>query len=268
MIIDSHVHLSIYEGQAISLQKALDKLLEEMKKNNVEQAIIIPDNIENDPKIADLDTAISLIKGKSNLFLLGSPQIIQRGSSEVEKYKKLFVEGKIKGIKFFPGHDPYYPIDERCLPYFEICQNLNIPVVFHTGENSNNPELSKYNDPKYIVEVAKKYSNLKVVITHYYWPKIEYCYEITKNTPNIYFELAGTADEEVLEKSGGIEKMKEVLLKTIADRPDQVIFGTDYPMCKIESHIELVKSLNLSQDEKNKIFSTNAIKLYKLPKLL
>lgn len=268
MIIDAHVHLSIYEGQASSLQEALEKLLEEMKQNNVDYAIIIPDNIENNPKIADLDTAIALIKGKSNLFLLGSPQIIQRGSSEVDKYKELFIQGIIKGIKFFPGHDPYYPTDERCLPYFEMCQSLDIPVVFHTGENSNNPELSKYNDPKYIVEVAKKYSNLKVVITHYYWPKIEYCYEITKNTPNIYFELAGTADEEVLEKSGGIEKMKEVLLKTITDRPDQVIFGTDYPMCKIESHIELVKSLNLSQDEKNKIFSTNAIKLYKLPKLL
>ncbi|MDO8571040.1 MAG: amidohydrolase family protein [Candidatus Daviesbacteria bacterium] len=264
MIIDSHVHLSIYEKQAISLQDALDELLEEMRRNNVSYAIIIPDNIENDAKIADLDSAISLIKGKNNLFLLGSPQIIQRGSSEANRYKKLFIQGTIKGIKFFPGHDPYYPTDERCLSYFEMCQNLGIPVIFHTGENSNNPELSKYNDPKYIVEVAKKYPNLKVVITHYYWPRIEYCYEVTKNILNIYFELAGTADDEVLEKSGGIEKMREVLLKTVKDRPDQVIFGTDYPMCSIKKHIELVRSLNLSEDIKEKVFSGNAINLYKL----
>lgn len=265
MIIDSHVHLSIYEGQTTSLQKALDKLLEEIKQNNVDYAIIIPDNIENDPKIADLDTAISFIKEKNNLFLLGSPQIIQRGSSEVDKYRQLLVSGTIKGLKFFPGHDPYYPTDERCLPYYEMCQSLDVPVIFHTGENSNNPELSKYNDPKYIVDVAQKYHNLKVVITHYYWPKIEYCYEITKNIPNIYFELAGTADREVLEKSGGMEKMKEVLLKTIKDRSDQVIFGTDYPMCSIKKHIELVQSLDLSEDIKEKVFSGNAINLYKLP---
>lgn len=265
MIIDSHVHLSIYEGQATSLQDALEKLLEQMKQNNIDYAIIIPDNIENDPKIADLDTAITFTKEKNNLFLLGSPQIIQRGSSEINKYKELLVQGTIKGLKFFPGHDPYYPTDERCLPYYEMCQILNVPVVFHTGENSNNPELSKYNDPKYIVEVAKKYPNLKVVITHYYWPKIEYCYEITKNISNIYFELAGTADDEVLEKSGGIEKMREVLLKTIKDRPNQVIFGTDYPMCIIKEHIELVRSLNLSEYIKEKVFSGNAINLYKLP---
>lgn len=159
MIIDSHVHLSIYQERTTSLEDALKKLLEEMDKNNVDYAIIIPDNIENDPKIADLDTAIELIKGNNNLFLLGSPQIIQRGSSEVDKYSELLTRGIIKGLKFFPRHDPYYPIDERCLPYYEMCQNLNIPVVFHTGENSDDPETAEYNDPKYIEESSiKNYS--------------------------------------------------------------------------------------------------------------
>jgi len=263
MIIDTHVHLSIYQEQAASLKEALKKLLEEMDANQIDYAIIIPDNIENDPKIADLSIAIDLISGKNNLFLLGSPQIMQ-GSSEVDKYRELVTQGIIKGVKFFPGHDPYYPTDERCLLYYEMCQSLNVPAVFHTGENSNNPKTAKYNDPKYIVEVAGKYPNLKIVITHYYWPKIEYCYEVTKNVPNIYFELAGTADEEVLEKSGGIEKMREVLLKTIQGRSSKVVFGTDYPMCNVRSHIELVKSLNLSQEIESKIFSGNAINLYKL----
>lgn len=143
VIIDSHVHLSIYEKQAASLEDALEKLLQEMDKNQVGYATIIPDNIENDPKIADLNTAIKLTKDKNNLFLLGSPQIIQRGSSEVDEYKELLKQGTIRGLKFFPGHDPYYPIDERCLPYYELCQSLDIPVIFHTGENSNNQEANE-----------------------------------------------------------------------------------------------------------------------------
>lgn len=109
-----------------------------------------------------------------------------------------------------------------------------------------------------------RYPRLKVIITHYFWPKIDYCYEVTKDVPNIYFELAGTADDEVLEKSGGIEKMKAVLLKTINDRPNQVIFGTDWPMCNIEKHIELVKSLNLTEAIERNILSENAKKVYKL----
>ncbi len=185
MIIDSHVHISIYNDNTSSLEGAFDLLLEEMEKNGINSAIIIPDNIEGSDSIADLDKAIELIGDRKNLFLLGSPQIIQRGLSELEKYRKLLAEGKIKGIKLFPGHDPYYPTDERCLPYYEICQNLDVPVLFHTGENSSDSDCAKWNDPKHIVEVAKKYPKLKVIITQNYWPKLHYCYEINKDVRNI-----------------------------------------------------------------------------------
>ncbi len=263
-MIDSHIHISIYNKNAVSLEDAFDLFLKEMEKNRIGLAIIIPDNIKGSNSIADLNKAIELIGERKNLFLLGSPQIIQRGSSELEKYKKLLEEGKIKGLKFFPGHDPYYPIDERCLPYYELCEKLDVPVLFHTGENSGDSKCAKWNDPKYIIEIAKKYPKLKVIITHYYWPKIDYCYEITKDVPNIYFETAAMADDEVVEKSGGIEKIREVLKKTIADRPNKVIFGTDWPMCKIEKHVELVRSLVLNKNIEEKIFSKNAIEIYKI----
>ncbi|MBE3086777.1 MAG: hypothetical protein IMZ64_11235, partial [Bacteroidetes bacterium] len=125
-----------------------------MAKNGVGYAIIIPDNIEHLTDIADLEKAIELTKGYKEFFLLGSPQIIQRGSSEVRKYKELLEEGVVKGIKFFPGHDPYNPADERCLPYYDLLQELDCPVVFHTGDISSDPNIKDplfYNDPKYIV---------------------------------------------------------------------------------------------------------------------
>ncbi len=264
MIIDSHVHISLYNSIAKNLKEAFTLFLEEMEKNDLSAAIIIPDNIENSEGIADLERAAGLIGDHRNLFLLGSPQIIQRGSGELNKYKELLEKGKIKGIKFFPGHDPHYPTDDRCLPYYELCQKMNVPVLFHTGENSGDSECAKWNDPQYIVQVAKKYPNLKVIITHYYWPKLDYCYEITKNIPNIYFELAALADEEVVEKSGGMEKVKKILKKTISDRPNNIIFGTDWPMCKIENHIKLVKSLELKKDIEEKIFWKNSTNVYKI----
>jgi uncharacterized protein len=265
MKIDSHVHISVYENNAKNLEEAFELLLSDMRENQIDYAMVIPDNVENSPKIADLYKAIELTKDHDNIFLLGSPQIIQRGSSEIEKYQDLLKKGSIKGIKFYLGHESYFPTDERCLPYYELCQELDAPVLFHTGENSNDSKTAKWNDPKYIVEVAKQYPKLKVIITHYYWPKLEYCYEITKNSPNIYFETAGLADREVIEKSGGIEKVREILTKTINDRPDQALFGSDWPMGKIEDHVKLIESLGISQALKEKVFSKNAIKTYKLP---
>lgn len=265
MKIDSHIHISIFENSAKNLEEAFASLLKNLKKNEVDFAIVIPDNIENSPNVADLDKAMSLINGNKKFFLLGSPQIIQRGSSEVAKYEKLIKKGIVKGIKLFPGHDPYYPTDERCRPYYKLCENLGVPILFHTGENYGDSECAKWNDPKYIVEIAGSYPKLKIIIAHYYWPKIDYCYETTKGVPNIYFDIAAMADDEVVEKSRGMEKIRNILKKTINDGENKVIFGTDWPMCKTQSHIDLIKSLDLEADIEDKIFYKNAIKLYKLP---
>ncbi len=264
MIIDAHVHILLYRDNAISLREAFDLFLREMESYGIGAAIIIPDNIEGSENIADLEKAIELIGERKNLFLLGSPQIIQRGSSELAKYKTLLESGKIKGIKFFPGHDPYFPTDERCLPYYELCEQSDVPVLFHTGENSDDSECAKWSDPRHIGEIARRFPRLKVIITHYYWPQVDYCYEMTKDIPNIYFETAAMADAEVIEKSGGAEKIGEVLRKTFRDRPDKLIFGTDWPMCDIGEHIDLIKSFGLSEADEALVFCENAKKVYKL----
>jgi len=171
MRIDAHVHISIFQDNAKNLEESFVLLKKNMVDNQIDYVIVIPDNVKNSPQIADLEMAQKLIRGDEKFFLLGSPQIIQRGASEITKYTKLIKNGIIKGIKLFPGHDPYYPTDERCLPYYKLCEELRVPVLFHTGANSNDSECAKWNDPKYIVEIARKYSGLKIIIAHYYWPK-------------------------------------------------------------------------------------------------
>ena len=58
--------------------------------------------------------------------------------------------------------------------------------------------------------------------------------------------------------------MRSILEKTIQDRPDKVIFGTDWPMCDIKRQIELVESLKIDKETKERIFSKNAVEVYKL----
>ncbi|MEI7750000.1 MAG: amidohydrolase family protein [Candidatus Moraniibacteriota bacterium] len=265
MKFDAHVHISIYEKNVASLEKSFSLLLQDMEQNGVSAAIVIPDNIEGSDTIADLDRAIGLIGERKNIFLLGSPQIVQRGSGEIERYRILLETGTIRGLKFFPGHDPYYPTDERCLPYYDLCERLDVPVLFHTGGNSGDEGVARWNDPKYIVEIAKRYPRLKVIITHFFWPRMEYCYEMTKDVPNIWFEIAAMADSEVIEESGGITAVRDVLRKTIFDRPDKVLFGSDCPMCGIRDHIGLIASLGLPKDIEEAVYFRNAMTVYRIP---
>ena len=71
MIIDAHVHLSLYKGNAGSLAESKD-VLSEMRQHDIDWAIVIRDNKEWQPDVAGLETARKLIGESESLPLLGS----------------------------------------------------------------------------------------------------------------------------------------------------------------------------------------------------
>ncbi len=263
MIIDAHVHISNPGKERKSLFEVKDELLDSMKKQGIRYSIVIPDNVPN-PKCADIDTVFEILKDGKQFFVLGTINIFKDKAAHIAGLNNLLKTKKINGIKLFPGHDPFYPTDKRCEPVYGLCIEYDLPVVIHTGINLNNTECAKYNDPKHIIKVAQKHPELAVVIAHFFWPRMDYCYELTKDIETIYYDTSGMSDPEVLEASGGLDKVRRILEKTVLIKPDNVVFGTDWPMCSVRKHRELIKSLKVSQELKDKIFSLNAIKLYKL----
>lgn len=261
MIIDSHLHLPPREKDR-SFEDSKRVLLKDLKKNSVDYAILIPDNVPGSG-IGDLDIALELAKDNRQLFVMGTINIFKGREAVLRKLGSLFDSKRIVGIKIFPGHDPIYPTDTRLGPVYALCVKYDLPIVIHTGWNSNNPQVAKYNDPKHIVKIAGKFPQLKIVISHYFWPEVEYCHSVTKPFENIYFDTSALADSEVIRETG-IEKIREVLVLTANERPDNVLFGTDYAMCSIEEHIELINSLDISRAQKEEIFCRNAIELFKL----
>jgi len=264
MIIDSHLHISILKkGENFELVKK--NLLAEMKKNKITRAIIIPDNVPN-PCCANLEAAIELTKNEPRLLMIATLKVEEINRNNLAKLEKLFLKNQALGFKIFPGHDPVYPTDERWRPVFKLCQKYNRPLIIHTGINSHNRSAAKYNDPKYIIAVAKKFNHLKIIIAHYFWPELDYCFQMTNGFKNIYFDTSALADPEIVRESGGIKKIREILTKTVRRRPDSVLFGTDWPIGKLKKHIDLINSLPITQTEKQNIFFRNAILLFRLGK--
>lgn len=262
MIIDCHQHLPSLE-KTWTLEKSKAELLEELRRSKVDYAILIPDNTPKSD-IGGLDQVLQIVKGDKQLYVMGTIDIQKRNyASQAQKLALLFQAESIVAVKIFPGHDTIYPTDKRLLPVYELCINHDLPIVIHTGASPKHPEQAKYNDPKFIIKIAEKFPALKIVIAHYFYPRVGYCYELTKAYENIYFDTSGLADEEVIADTG-LAKIKEVLILTASERPNNVIFGTDYAMCSIRKHIELVESLEIERQIKDKIFSENAIKLFHL----
>jgi predicted TIM-barrel fold metal-dependent hydrolase len=261
MIIDSHLHLPALRKGA-TLADSRKQLLQELEKNNVDYAILIPDNTPAS-EIGSLDQVLHIVEHDENLFVMGTIDIQRDKEPHIRKLDLLFRTRRIVAVKIFPGHDPIYPTDKRLFPVYELCTKYDLPIVIHTGADSRYPEPAKYNDPKHIVKVASRFPRLKIVIAHYFWPRVEYCHELTKSYANIHFDTSGLADDEVVEETG-LDRIKKVLTLTVEQRPFNVVFGTDYAMCSIRKHIELIESLRISRQAKDRIFSDNAIRLFHL----
>ena len=262
MKIDSHVHLPVATPQR-TLEQAKRLLLSDLDRHQIEYAIVIPDNIPGS-SIGDVETCIRLLEGEDRLFMLGTIDVQRQGAEWIRSLETMIIERKIVGMKIFPGHDPIYPTDPRLSPVYSLCQTYGLPMVIHTGWNSKQPDMARFNDPKYIVQVAQAYPSLSIVIAHYYWPEVEYCYRLTSPYPSIHYDTSGLADDEVI-KETGLEKITKVLTDTLAGNPQSVIFGTDYAMCDLQDHIDLIRSLPISVEDREGVFWRNAANVFRLP---
>lgn len=262
MIIDCHAHLSLM-SQAETWDEALKKLLQNMEKNNISMQTLIADNVSVS-NCADTKKLIELTANMPKIKIMGSINPFSFPAEDIEYFDKLLAEKKIVGLKIFPGHDKIPANDLTFEPSVDLCLKYKVPLVIHTGINTGDKDCAKYNDPKLIVSISEKYPDLKIIIAHYFWPELEYCFRITVGCGNVYFDTSALADEEVIEESGGMEKIRLIIEKTVARKSDSVIFGTDYPMCNTQDHLKLIDLLNIAATDKQNIMCNNAIRLFQI----
>lgn len=88
MIIDSHLHLPVLrKGKTLANSK--EELLQELKKSNVDYAILIPDNTPVS-EIGSLDEVLGLVEHDRNLFVMGTIDIQETENITSENWISCF----------------------------------------------------------------------------------------------------------------------------------------------------------------------------------
>lgn len=168
-----------------------------------------------------------------------------------EELKRLVGKG-FRGIKFYPTYQYFYVNDPILYPLYACAQELQIPVMFHTGTSVFKGARLKYGDPIYLDDVAVDFPEMKIVMVHSgrgIW--YERAFFLCRLHQNINMEVAGLPPQKLLDYFPELEKVA-----------DQVIFGSDWPGVRhIDANIEAIKDLNLTEEAKVKILGKNAAKL-------
>ncbi|AAK42291.1 amidohydrolase [Saccharolobus solfataricus] len=175
-----------------------------------------------------------------------------------EELKRSIKEFEPVGVKLHPQLQGFHPLDERALKIYEIIDNHGLIVVFHTGTSGIGAGVKSsirldYGRPIYFDEIAVRFQNMKIILAHFGWPWTEEAIAIALHKPNVYLDLSGWAPRYI----------PQVIWSNAKRLSDKLLFGSDFPLIRPERWLEEFKSVNLSQDIKDKILKHNAEKLVK-----
>jgi len=265
LVIDFHFHAGLYHELHPWVLKWIGKEIKDpiafvdsvltpegivkyLQENGVDYAVALAEispittGVLSNEGVAELcDKAKCLIP-----FCNINPFMVADLASELERYVKEF---GFRGVKLYPVYQHFYANDSRLYPLYAKAQELEIPVIVHTGSSIFKGTRLKYGDPLYLDDVAVDFPKLTLLMAHSgrgFW--YDRAFFLAKLHNNVYMEIAGLPPQKLLVYFPELERIA-----------DKVIFGSDWPgMPHVKRNIEIIRELPLMQETKKKILGGNA----------
>lgn len=265
MIIDCHVHLNNYhESEAVALEASLDRLQAAMTEAAVVHALVLTSYLvsPNRPSTAQVVRAVERLSGLSVVAGISYLNYKQRDLRELAEFLEA---GLVRGLKLYPGYEPFYPHDRRLQVVYELAEEFDVPVMIHCGDTYNPKGKVKYAHPLEVDEVAVDHPGVKLVICHLGNPWLVDCMEVVYKNRNVYADISGLVLGEFTEafEHYMAEQVEDVIL--YAGEPDRFLFGTDWPICSMRSYVDFVGQLRMPEADRHALLYENARRLFKLP---
>jgi uncharacterized protein len=264
MIIDCHVHLNRYdEGDVSSLHDRYLRLKDEMAQHGVDYALVLSSYLATAER-PNTQEILDVVEADPRIGVVAAVSYLHYRAADLADLRALLQEERIKGLKLYPGYEPFYVHDARMRVVYELAGEFNVPVMIHTGDTYDPKGRIKYSHPIEVDEVAVDFRDVTFVICHLGNPWITDAMEVIYKNPNVVGDISGFTlghFEERFERFM-LQQVNEVL--AFAGDPSKLLYGTDWPICTMSSYIRFVNNLNLTEEENDKIFWRNAARLFRI----
>jgi uncharacterized protein len=265
MIIDCHVHLNNYHEELhVSLDESLDKLQAAMAQAGVGYSLVLTSYLVN-PHRPSTAQVVRAIENIENLGVVAGISYLHYKQRDLRELADFLQAGLVKGLKLYPGYEPYFPHDHRLQVVYELAEEFDVPVMIHTGDTYSPGGKLKYSHPLEVDEVAVDHPNVRFVICHLGNPWLVDCMEVVYKNRNVYADFSGLVLGEFTEVFEDYmeEQIAEVIL--YAGDPHRFLYGSDWPICSMKSYVEFVRQLKLPPADRHAILYENSRRLFKLP---
>ncbi|CAN5734608.1 hypothetical protein BH23GEM9_BH23GEM9_20770 [soil metagenome] len=264
MIIDCHVHLNRYgEGETSTLHERYLALRAEMDRHGVDYALVLSSYMNTEAR-PNTNEILEVVGEDRRIGVVAAVSYQNYRAADLAELRVLLREGRIKGLKLYPGYEPYYVHDPRMRVIYELAGEFQVPVMIHTGDTYDPKGKIKYSHPIEVDEVAVDFREVTFVICHLGNPWITDAMEVIYKNPNVVGDISGFTlgqFEERFERFM-LQQVNEVV--AFAGDPSKLLYGTDWPICDMGSYIRFVNQLHLTEQENDQIFWRNAARLFRI----
>ena len=177
----------------------------------------------------------------------------------LERVRRLIAEHGVKGFKFHPNVQAFFPNDASVYPLYEAIAEAGLPALFHTGHSGIGTGLPgggglklKYSNPMCLDDVAADIPELQIVLAHPSFPWQDEAISICLHKANVWIDLSGWSPKYF---------PPQLVQYANTQLREKVLFGSDFPLITPDRWLADFEQAPFRDEVRPLILKENAVRL-------
>ena len=182
-----------------------------------------------------------------------------KGKAGAREARRLVREFGVRGFKFHPTMQGFFPNDRMAYPLYEAIAEEGAITLFHTGQTGVGSGMRggmgmrlKYSNPIHLDDVAVDFPDMPIIQAHPSFPWTETSLSIALHKPNVYIDMSGWRPKYFPEV---FVRHADTLLR------HKMLFGSDWPAITPDRWLEDFEGIAIRDEVRPMILKENARKL-------
>jgi uncharacterized protein len=182
-----------------------------------------------------------------------------RRPDAVERVRTLIDDHGVRGFKFHPNLQEFFPSDRDVYPLYEVIEAAGLPALFHTGHSGIGTGVPgggglrlKYSNPMCLDDVAADFPGLPIVMAHPSFPWQDEALSICLHKQNVWIDLSGWSPKYF---------PPQLVQYANTQLRHKVLFGSDYPLITPDRWLADFEEAKFRDDVRPLILKENATRL-------
>jgi predicted TIM-barrel fold metal-dependent hydrolase len=182
-----------------------------------------------------------------------------KGRMGAREARRLIEEFGVKGFKFHPTSQGFYPNDRMAYRLYDVIAEHGLPMLFHSGYSGYGSGVRggaglrlEYSNPIYLDDVAIDFPDAPIIIAHPSWPWQDEALSVCLHKPNVYIDLSGWSPKYF---------PPQLIHYSNTRLKNKILFGTDFPLITPDRWMKDFETAGFRDEVRPLILKENAVRM-------